>query len=225
MTNNTNHWNITPREAREIQKSLRKHLVFDLDDLDVHLLGGVDISYSKKTNKMYAAVVILNANDLKVIGVGQAVMDATFPYIPGLLTFREGPAASKAFQNLDVKPDVIIFDGQGFAHPRFFGIACHLGLLWNIPSIGCAKKRLVGTYIEPTLKAKSQSDLTFHDQIIGRVLRTRHGVKPVFVSKGYRLALDAAVKIVIQSCAGYRLPEPTRLAHQIVNQMRMQYES
>jgi deoxyribonuclease V len=144
-----------------------------------------------------------------------------FPYIPGLLTFREGPTLLKAFRKLSISSDVIIFDGHGISHPRGIGLASHIGLFLSIPSIGCAKTRLVGTYNEAGSEPGDYSPLLYNDEIRGAVLRTKKNVKPVFVSQGHKIGLERAIGITLSSCRGYRLPEPTRKAHLAVNEIRM----
>ncbi|MCX7950273.1 MAG: endonuclease V, partial [Treponemataceae bacterium] len=145
---------------------------------------------------------------------------ANFPYIPGLLSFREGPVILSAFEELTIRPDVIIFDGQGIAHPRGLGLASHLGILLDIPSIGCAKTALVGTWDEPPDRPGSFSPLIYGGQVVGDVLRTKERVRPVFVSPGHKVGRHAAREIVLACIRGYRLPEPTRQAHLEVNMLR-----
>jgi len=145
---------------------------------------------------------------------------APFPYIPGLLTFREAPILIRAFSRLKTKPDLILIDGQGIAHPRSMGIAAHLGLLLDIPSIGCAKSRLCGTGAEPAQERGSIAPLMEEGRTVGMIARTRTGVKPVYVSPGHRMDLKTSVKMVLYLCRGYRIPEPLRRAHLLVNQLR-----
>jgi deoxyribonuclease V len=155
---------------------------------------------------------------------GQALAADTvkFPYVPGLLSFREAPALTKAFRKIRRKPDVIIFDGQGIAHPRGMGLASHMGLILDCPSIGCAKTRLVGTH--PLLPETRGSIVLLTDQgrVVGSAVRTRERVKPVFVSPGHAITLEESIRLVLNCCRGYKLPEPTRQAHIAVNQMRLE---
>jgi deoxyribonuclease V len=180
------------------------------------------VSYDKKDNRFHAAVILMEFPQLTVIEEVTASGLARFPYIPGMLTFREGPILTEAFAKLRNRPDLVIFDGQGVAHPRGFGLAAHMGLLLDIPAIGCAKTRLCGEYAEPRTDITSCSKLTYDGRTIGMVVRTRTGVKPVFVSVGHRISLKCAVEWVLRTCRGYRLPEPTRQAHILVNQVRCQ---
>jgi deoxyribonuclease V len=169
---------------------------------------------------MYAAVVVVEWPSGDVVEQVTAERPAEFPYIPGLLSFREIPALLAAFEKLRSKPDVIIYDGHGIAHPRRFGIASHLGVLLDVPTIGCAKSRLVGEHAEPGLERGAQTPLTLDGKTIGAVVRTRTNVKPVFVSVGHRVSLRAAVRLVLDTATRYRLPEPTRLAHVFSNTAR-----
>jgi deoxyribonuclease V len=151
-----------------------------------------------------------------------AVCDMRFPYVPGLLSFREAPALLEAFAKIESDPDVVLFDGQGLAHPRRFGIASHLGLWLDRPTIGCGKTRLIGKFREPGVKAGAVARLTDNGDTIGMVVRTKHKTKPIFVSVGHRADLGTAVRLVLSCCRGYRIPEPTRQAHLHVNEMRRQ---
>jgi len=147
-------------------------------------------------------------------------MKASFPYIPGFLSFREIPPLLDIFKKISIVPDILFCDGQGIAHPRGFGLASHLGILLDIPAIGCAKSVLVGKYVEPSVTKGSSSPLVYQEQQVGAAVRTRKGVKPVFVSVGHKLCLDDAVKIILQCSPKFRIPEPLRLAHRMVNEMR-----
>jgi deoxyribonuclease V len=170
---------------------------------------------------MFAGVVIMSGNGRQVLETATAAVTARFPYIPGLLSFRETPAVIEAWTKLKTRPDCLICDGHGLAHPRRFGIACHLGLLLDLPSIGCAKSLLVGTHRTPPKRRGSVEPLLDRGEQIGAVVRTRNGVAPVFVSQGHRISLNAAVQTVLDTFAGYRLPEPTRRAHLLVNETRL----
>ena len=157
---------------------------------------------------------------MAVVEVAHAVRRVSFPYIPGLLSFREAPALLAAFEAIKAQPDVIIFDGQGTAHPRRFGLASHMGLLLDTPSVGCAKTRLVGEHERVPERKDSWVKLRHEGQTVGAVVRTRRGVKPVYVSPGHRMGFPGAVRLVLESCRGYRLPEPVRRAHTLVNRIR-----
>ena len=213
-------WNVSPREAMAIQLRLRARLRLDGSG-PFATVAGIDVSYDQASNLMFAGVVVMSADGRQVLETATAAVTARFPYIPGLLSFREMPAVIEAWTTLKTRPDCLICDGHGLAHPRRFGIACHLGLLLDLPSIGCAKSLLVGTHRTPPKRRGSVEPLLDQDEQIGSVVRTRHGVAPVFVSQGNRISLDAAVQIVLDTFAGYRLPEPTRRAHLLVNETRL----
>lgn len=218
-------WKVSIHEAAEIQRSLRERIeISPLYLSEVKYVAGADVSFSKYSDDIYAAVVVLNYPELKVIERKTAMAKATFPYIPGFLTFREGPALVAAFLKIRVEPDVIIFDGQGIAHPRGFGIASHMGVLLDKPSVGCAKSLLVGKYGGPGGKRGSTSPLLNKSgKVIGVVLRTRDNVSPVFVSIGNKIDLKGSVEVVLSCAPRYRLPEPTRKAHALSNEFRKEH--
>lgn len=213
-------WNVTPGQAIAIQQRLRSEVVFEKLEKPIHLIAGCDISFDKSSDVVYAGVVVLRIPELIEVSRGTAITKATFPYIPGLLSFRESPAVLEAWKQLQTVPDVLMVDGQGFAHPRRFGIASHLGLLLDIPTIGCAKSRLIGTYQEPGRAASSFADLLDCGEVVGVVLRTADNVKPVFVSVGHRVTLDDARRVIMQCSRGHRIPESTRQAHLLVTALR-----
>jgi len=204
-------WNLSPREAIAIQKKLAGHVCRCNRLEPVHSIAGVDVGFHGHT--AVAAVVVLTWPELKLLESAVASLPVSFPYVPGLLTFREGPVILKAFDRLSRLPDLGIFDGQGIAHPRRLGIAAHIGLLLNLPTIGCAKTRLCGTFSEPGTEKGQYAPLTDREDIIGAAVRTRTHVKPVFVSIGHRIDLETAVHYVLSCCRTYRLPETTRKAH------------
>jgi deoxyribonuclease V len=179
-----------------------------------HFIAGVDISVNRFSKRGTGAVVVLSYPDLKIAEIQVVVDSIEFPYVPGLLSFREAPLILAAFEKITLTPDIIMVDGQGIAHPRRFGIASHLGLLLGIPTIGCAKSRLCGEHEIPGNEAGSYKELKDNGEVIGLVLRTRTGVKPLYVSIGHMIDLPSAMEWVVACCRGYRLPEPTRLAHQ-----------
>ncbi len=218
------NWNVSYDRAREIQNELRAKLILHNEDIPTKIktIAGADISYSKNSNIFFAVVVILDFPTMEIIEQASYSKTVDFPYIPGLLTFREGPVLLKAFRGLSFSPDVIIFDGHGIAHPRGIGLASHMGLFLNIPSIGCAKTRLVGSYDEVGNEPGNFSPLVYNGETRGAVLRTKKNVKPVFVSQGHKIGLERAIDITLSSCRGYRLPEPTRKAHLAVNEIRLQ---
>lgn len=178
------------------------------------------MSLSRTANRLFAAVVVMSFPELAVEEMATAVGPIDFPYVPGLLSFREGPVLLAALERLSAAPGVIMFDGQGLAHPRGLGIASHLGLFLERPTLGVAKKLLTGEYIPPGPEPGDASPLMQQQQQIGTVLRTKHRVKPVFVSPGHLIDFDTATRLVLACCRGYRLPEPTRRAHLIANRLR-----
>jgi deoxyribonuclease V len=203
------------------QLELRDRLVLAGGPKRVARVAGADISYDRGSDRFFAAVVVLGWPGLEIVETATARGKSPFPYIPGLLSFREGPLLVRAFRRLEQPPDLVLFDGHGLAHPRRFGIACHLGLLLDLPSIGCAKSRLVGEHGAPGRQVGDQAPLVHERRRIGAVVRTRAGVKPVFVSAGHRIGLPAAVRWVLATGGGYRLPEPTRQAHLLANRLRI----
>ena len=213
MTNPNHRWDVLPKEAVEIQRKLAGRVVRDSSMPEVTTVAGIDTSYRKGTGR--AAVVVLKYPELEVLESVVAIQPIDFPYVPGLLTFREGPVVIEALSKLSSMPDLLVFDGQGIAHPRRFGIASHIGLLVDTPSIGCAKTKLVGKYEEPGQKRGSVTFLSDKGETIGAVVRTRNGVKPVFVSIGHRVSLQDSIDFILNCCRGYRLPETTRMADKL----------
>ncbi|MFQ5801862.1 MAG: deoxyribonuclease V [Candidatus Methylomirabilales bacterium] len=213
-------WDVPPAEATRIQRVLRRRLGVKDYRGAIDTVAGVDVSYDKGSSTVYAGVIVIHLKDRRILETATAVSQAAFPYIPGLLSFREAPAGLKAFKRLRHRPDCLLCDGQGIAHPRRFGLACHLGLLLDLPSIGCAKSLLVGRYCEPAQHRGSSQILYDKGEQVGIILRTRDGVEPVYVSPGYRMSFDRARKVVLRANGGYRLPEPTRQAHHLVNALR-----
>jgi deoxyribonuclease V len=207
-------WDVTPAEARQIQEQVRRRVSRrnGRELQRIRYVAGVDCSL--RDGMATAAMVVLPFDSLdKVIETVVVQRPLSFPYVPGLLTFRECPAILAAFAELSTQPDFILVDGQGIAHPRRIGIAAHLGVLLDKPTIGCAKSRLVGTHDEPHERAGYYTDLWDKGELIGGVLRTRDGVAPLYVSIGHKVDLPTALDLTLQCCRGYRLPEPTRLAH------------
>ena len=220
--NPLNHgWGLTVAEARELQISLRERIELRAPpDFRPRTIAGADVSMEKFGKRGYAGVVTLDAATLETVEEASAAATLQMPYIPGYLSFRELPPLDDAFRKLRTKPDVVIFDGQGFAHPRRFGIACHGGLLWDVPTIGCAKSILVGTHGELGEERGSTAPLVHQDETVGMAVRTRAGTKPVYVSAGHRMDLDTAVRIVLSVAPRYREPETTRRSHRLVNEVR-----
>ncbi len=199
--------------ALEIQRNLSDRVIKCDMLADVKYIAGVDMSIRRTSKTAIASVVLLNYPDLEIVEVGTASGNLEFPYIPGLLSFRELPLTIAACEKLSISPDLVIVDGQGIAHPRRIGLASHLGIILDIPTIGCAKSRLCGSHTEPENEPGNYTDLLDKDEIIGAVVRTKHGVKPVYVSIGHKISLATEISWIIRCCRGYRLPQPTRLAH------------
>lgn len=218
-------WDVTYKEAVSIQQRLKQCLVLRDDGLPdkFSTVGGADISYDRGSSRFFAAVIVLSWPDLKILEESCASADISFPYIPGLLSFREGPPLLAAFEKLRSRLDVVLFDGQGIAHPRGVGLASHMGLWLDVPTIGCAKKKLFGDYLDPGPTVGEWSPLQDEEHVIGVVLRTKSRVKPVFVSQGHRISLERASRIVLSTTAGYRIPEPVRQAHLAVNRHRQSH--
>ncbi|HEX6543254.1 MAG TPA: deoxyribonuclease V [Ktedonobacterales bacterium] len=213
-------WDVSADEAIAIQKRLRGEIPLaetatpiTLDQ--IHTVAGVDVSYREIGR---AAIAIFSFPDMTLLEQVSATREVTFPYIPGLLAFREGPVVLAAFEQLRRQPDLLMFDAQGYAHPRRLGLARHLGAYLDLPSIGCAKSRLTGTYDEPGPEPGAWSPLMAGGEEIGRVVRTKARTRPLFVSVGYRITLPLAVEVVLRCTRGYRLPEPTRIADQLTKQ-------
>jgi deoxyribonuclease V len=213
MAAKTHPWAVSVQDAFRIQKELTSRLVIaDVPD-DPALIAGVDVAFEKERDLLYAAIVVLDAVTMEPVEVASAAQQPVFPYVPGLLTFREGPVVLEAWESLEHEPDLLMFDGQGIAHPRGLGLASHLGVLLDKPSIGCAKSRLIGEFKEPKQKRGSMRTLSIDRRKVGVVLRTKNNTKPLFVSPGHRITIETAARRVLDATRGYRLPEPTRLAH------------
>jgi deoxyribonuclease V len=213
-------WKLSGTEAVALQQKLRSEVRIQPLDREVEIVAGCDISFNKYSDIVYAGIVVLRLADLKVIDTATAVTRTKFPYIPGLLSFRETPALLEAWQRLETEPDVIMLDGQGLAHPRRFGIACHFGLLAEKPTIGCAKTVLVGKFDEPDQQAGNYSLMNHKGETVGAAVRTKNKVAPVYVSPGHLIDLPGAISLALRSTKGYRIPEPTRQAHLLVNALR-----
>lgn len=211
--NNLHTWNVTIEQAIKIQKNLADKIIEDNSIQSLKFVAGVDVSVNR-LNEAAAAVVLISYPDLKIVEKYLVKGKVDFPYVPGLLSFREIPLTLKACEKLTLDPDLIMVDGQGIAHPRRMGLASHLGLFLNIPTIGCAKSPLYGNYENPEdIQGKYSLISDSRGETIGAVLRTKSRVKPLFISVGHKIDLLSAIHWVLQCCRGYRLPEPTRLAH------------
>ncbi|MFC1477628.1 deoxyribonuclease V [candidate division KSB1 bacterium] len=225
MVHRLHSWSVTPKEAVRIQKELAGTVTSGPFRKKITSVAGTDISFDRRGNMLFAAVLVFSYPSLDMIERQFAVREADFPYVPGLLSFREIPALIDCFEKLNKAPDIILCDGQGKAHPRRFGLASHLGVLLERPAVGVAKSRLVGNGPEPGKIKGCVSPLMDKDEEIGKIIRTKDNVKPLFISIGHITDLQTAVKVVLQCCTRYRLPEPNRLAHIEVNRIRKQYLS
>ena len=218
---NLHSWDLNPQEAIALQKQLagRVLLASALPE-SLNTVAGVDVSYKKWGSLLHAAVVVLDYQSMTVLETATASGECSFPYVPGLLSFRELPILLQAFAKLETVPDVILADAQGVAHPRRLGLACHLGLWLDLPTIGCAKSRLCGEHVEPGSAKGCWMPLLVVGEEIGRLVRTKEVVKRLYVSPGHKVGFDAALVIVLQCSRGYRLPEPTRQAHLLSKRVR-----
>ena len=208
-------WDLSPKEAVALQKRLADRVSRENELKDISYVAGVDVGF--KRNMATASVAVLEYPSLALFESVTASLPISFPYIPGLLSFREIPVVLAALEKIETRPDVIICDGQGIAHPRRFGIACHLGVITGIPTIGAGKTRLLGTHLEPGDEKGSMSALLDGPEVIGAVLRTRAHVKPIYVSIGHKVDLDASIRCVLACTTKYRLPETTRWAHKLAS--------
>jgi deoxyribonuclease V len=232
-------WDLKPAQAIALQEELRRQIKIQPLDRNIQLIAGCDVSFDKDSDIVYAGVVILSLPDMRVVDRATAIVKIGFPYIPGLLSFRETPALLRAWEKLTTAPDAVMLDGQGLAHPRRFGIACHFGLITELITVGCAKTVLVGKYQEPGQKAGNYSPLVDRGEVVGAALRTKDGSEPIFVSAGHMIDLSGAIELTLRCVRGYlpdmgpslfdlapsgkskyRMPEPTRLAHIMVNALR-----
>jgi len=215
---NLHSWKVSPGEAIQLQNELKGKISLKKSFNKVKIVAGADVSYYQ--NKMIAGVIVFEFPNLKVIERQFFISPINLPYIPGLLTFREGPSLLEALKKIKIEPDIILFDGQGIAHPRRMGIATHLGLFLDKPTIGCAKSRLSGKYTSVGEKKGDYVLLKEGEEVLGAVLRTRRKVKPIFVSPGHKIDLSNSIEIVLKCTEKYRLPIPVREAHFFVNQIR-----
>ncbi|MHC4076452.1 MAG: deoxyribonuclease V [Planctomycetota bacterium] len=229
QTRDLHSWNMPYSQAAQLQKSLAGKVRVVPLKKHPKLIAGIDCAFSKDGQKIIAAVVVLKPPDFAPVETASALRKVTFPYIPGLLSFREAPVCIAAVEKLKTGPDLFIIDGQGIAHPRRLALAAHLGLFFDKPTIGCAKSRLTGFFEDPPpekgayslLKDKKGVKYDTQYETIGAVVRTRTNVKPLFVSVGNKCLLKDAIKITLRCATKYRLPEPTRLAHQLVGKLRL----
>jgi deoxyribonuclease V len=215
----THPWGVSEEEAIAIQRRLAPlaQAAPPIALADIRLVAGVDVSYADRAR---GAVVVYRYPELEVVEQATATRDMAFPYVPGLLSFREVPVALATLERLRVTPDLLLCDGQGYAHPRRFGLACHLGLLTGLASVGCAKTWLLGAYTEPGPALGDRAPLVDGDEVVGMALRTRPGTRPLFISTGYRVTLAQAVEVTLGCLRGYRQPEPTRAADHLATLTR-----
>lgn len=210
-------WDLTPTAAIALQQELRREIITTDQLGEVRYVAGVDVGFEQSGTITRAAVAVLKLDDLQLQDRAIARRPTSFPYIPGLLSFREVPTVLDALAQLTTLPDLLLCDGQGIAHPRRFGIACHLGLLTNLPAIGVAKSLLVGNHVELADERGSWVPLLHQGETIGAALRTRPKTKPVYISSGHRISLETALAYVMQCTTKYRLPETTRFAHNLAS--------
>lgn len=213
-------WDLSAPEARALQTELAAQVISDRPLAPWRTLAAADVSFDRYGTELYAAVIVVEAGSMAAIERVGVASPADFPYVPGLLSFREAPALIEAFTQLKFMPDVVLCDGQGIAHPRRLGIASHLGLWLGLPTVGCAKSRLYGRFREPGPNRGDRSDLVDRGAVIGDVLRTRPRVKPLFVSPGHLCDRESAVRLVLEMTGKLRLPTPSRMAHDYVNEVR-----
>jgi len=222
LIRNPHSFDVSYKEAVRIQRELAGLVSISAFLSEYRYVAGADVAYSRKDNALFAAVVVHEFPSGKQVFAQVGKGTASFPYIPGLLSFREAPLLLRVFEELPLAPQVVICDGQGLAHPRGFGLACHIGVLLDVPSIGCAKSRLVGEYEEPAAARGSSSPLIYREKVVGSAVRTKDKVRPVFVSPGHKVDIESAVRVVLETCRGYRLPEPTRIAHLLSERAKRQ---
>lgn len=216
-----NYHSISITQATQLQNELRERLVLSPLQSDISTIAGADISFNKYETTVYAGIVTLSFPQLAPVSCALAIAETDFPYVSGYLAFREIPALLKAWNMLPSKPDVLVVDGNGIVHPRRMGIASHFGVLMNQPTIGTAKTLLYGKYTEPEAAVKSHSPIMHKTEQLGWALRSKNAVAPVFVSPGHLLSMDDSLSIMLSCLGKYRIPEPTRKAHEIVNQFRI----
>ncbi len=216
-------WNLAPRDAVTLQRELAARVLadrFEGDINDIKLVAGCDVSFDKFSPQLYAGIVVIKLPEWEVVEEAGAMVEVTFPYIPGLLSFRELPPLLAAWEKLRCEPDAVLFDGQGLAHPRRIGLACHAGLFLDRPCVGCGKSKLIGDYEMPGETRGDWSPLTHRGETIGAVLRTKNRVNPMFISPGHKIDLKNSIDLTLKCTAKYRMPEPTRRTHLLVNALR-----
>ncbi len=215
-------WDVSPKEAIELQKSLRNQVLIEPLDREIQTIGGADVSLNRFSSTLYAGIIVLSFPELEIIEYKTVKVETIFPYIPGLLSFREIPGLLHVWNKLEMKPDVLMVDGQGIAHPRRLGIATHFGIVADTPTIGCAKSVLTGIFDMPANESGALEKIYDKktNEVIGTALRSKKNSNPLIISPGNRISLDQSVDLVQKTLRGYRLPEPTRQAHLLVNRFR-----
>ena len=212
-------WDLSIAEAREIQERLRSRVRVEPLVRPPRLVAGIDVTYPEGVGSALAGVVVMRLPSLEIVERAFAEAPLAFPYVPGYLSFREAPAVLAALRGLVAEPDLLLFDGQGLAHPRRFGLACHVGVIVDRPAAGCAKSLLVGRHAEPGMRRGCRRRIVDRGETVGVALRTRDGVRPVFVSVGHRVDLTGAIRAVLACSRGHRSPEPLREAHRAVGEV------
>lgn len=220
---NLHSWNLSYQKAIAVQKQLAKQVKLKNGFSKIRTIAGADIAIDSKKKEGIAGIIIFSYPEMKILEMKSARKKIKYPYIPGLLSFRESPLLLSVLKKVNIYPDLIMFDGQGIAHPKGLGIASHLGLILNKPTIGCAKSLLVGKFREPGKKQGSFTDLFYKGKKIGSAVRTRDGVKPVFISPGHKIGFKTSVKIALNCCQGCRIPEPTRQADIYVEKVKREF--
>jgi deoxyribonuclease V len=213
---------LTPAEAIDYQNRLRNRIQIRELQKPIKIIAGADISFNKDSEILYAGIVVFKYPEMQVITTSTAIAHTSFPYISGLLAFREVPALFTAWNNLYVKPDLLVLDGQGIAHERRMGIATHFGILTNVPTIGSAKSRLYGKYEEPANVVFAESPMYDKGELIGIALRSKERCNPIYISPGHNISIRQSVDVIKNCLRGYRIPEPTRQAHLLVNKLRIE---
>ncbi len=213
-------WDLSAKEAVALQKQLAPQVRIEPLQSPPKFIAGADLSFDKGSDEVWAGIVVLSFPDLQIVEERGLQTRAPFPYVPGLLSFREAPAVLEVWEQLQHKPDVLVLDGQGLAHPRRFGLACHLGLWLDVPTYGSAKTLFVGDFQDLGEERGSSADLVHRGEVVGAAVRTKKKTTPVYVSVGHKLTLDDAVDLTLRCDGGYRVPEPTRRAHLFVNRLR-----
>ena len=213
-------WDISPKEAISLQRELAGKVLVEPLRGPIRVVAGTDCAFLDGGRQIVAAAVLCDAKSKAVLAAAEVTQPCRFPYVPGLLSFREAPAVIEAVRKLPVRPDLLICDGQGLAHPRGMGLASHVGLWLDLATIGAAKSRLCGEHRQPGARRGCRRQLCYDGGVVGAVVRTRTNVKPMYISVGHRVTLDEAVRWTLRLCRGVRLPEPTRQAHHYVSRLK-----